>query len=133
MEWWAGPKRYSEIAYRRNLNQRYLRFSVHVVCGISLQDIRATRADRLTQLPVSVVGVSEDQWDHYIDLDGQPEKGGIFLWVPEVWSPVMVSEDTHDTERKSFATSDWGLVETRPANAVDLETIAAKQMLNSLG
>jgi len=106
--WWAGPGQYSEIFFRRKPDERYVLFWVIVVCGVPYTDIHAVGSDRTTKL--SLVRRDQDSyWEFLVDLRDQPIQGSFWLWVPDVWSPVMVDQTTNDTDRKSFATCNWRL------------------------
>jgi hypothetical protein len=109
--WWAGPQQYSEIAYRRAPQHRYLRFSVLAVCGVSHNQIEAVAPDQRTRLALNSSRQASDRWDYWIELDGLPIEGTLYLWVPEVWAPTMVDKQNLDTERRSFVTCDWSFAE----------------------
>jgi hypothetical protein len=114
IRWWAGPDQLSEVGYSRSKNERYLKFSVHVVCGISFSDILAVRGNRRDLLPITSAEESDKSRAYYwIDLQSMPLKGSFYLWVPRVWSPIMLDSANRETRRQSFSSGEWEFVNQR--------------------
>ncbi len=109
--WWSGPENYSEICYVRTEHERYLSFCVIVYCGVSKDDIFAVGRDREDRLPIQFRKTGDSEWEYTVDLVGTPLNGAIFLWVPVVYAPIMVSDSSTNTRRQAFAACNWSLVE----------------------
>ena len=107
--WWAGPSKFSRVHVKRKPLERYLQTSIVVVCGVPHHSIVALTKDCQSFLPQSCVPVSSDRWVLTIDLATLGEIDEFYLAVPAVCAPIMFSEGSTDTERKSFATCDWRL------------------------
>ena len=113
--WWAGPTLQSEVAFVRSTGDRFLVFSIGVLCGISPGDIWAASCDRKQRLPLAIEP-SDGGWRCWIDLSAQALEGHILLCVPRVLAPLIVDPASDDPRRMSFAAHDWGFAENCPAN-----------------
>jgi hypothetical protein len=133
--WWAGPGQYSEVSYSRRAEQRYLKFSVAVLCGLTPFDIWALGPDKLLRLSTKVNQQADSLWDYCIDLEGLPLQGCLYLWVTEVWAPAMLDPSSMDLNRKSFATCGWQFADAVFVNDEDrsLSGVAANDNSGSNG
>ena len=62
---------------------------------------------RTLRLPV-VHEIEQGKIRVCVDLTEQAMEGEIWLWVPEVWAPIMADQHSIDIERRSFSTCSWG-------------------------
>ena len=109
VQWWAGPTNYSEVVYKRNCGERYLSFSVAVVCGLSYSQIYAVGPDMRSPLAILSTVKEASLWHYHIDLVNMPDEGRFYIWVPEVWAPIMVNSDERELRLQSFSSLDWRL------------------------
>jgi len=111
LEWWAGPDRFSEVSYRKKSHHRFIKFSLSVVCGITREDIIATRESPQDIVPTELKFLGDDRYELWIDIGGLPNEGIFKLCVPEVYSPMMVDAQSDDSKLKSYASVGWAFVE----------------------
>lgn len=116
-EFWAGPERLSEIRFRRDATHRYLVFSISVFCGVSASDIIFITADGQVMMPVYRETNDKKEFVFLLDLEKLGRENVIWLRVPEVWSPIMVDQESTDTSRKSVAIINWKLLASAPFDA----------------
>jgi hypothetical protein len=105
--WWSGPKARSEVSYKRKLNQNQLRFTLEVVCGITPSQIAIYSENMEREIPTTIEVLGNSKIRLAADIKDLPLQSSIFISVPEVWAPIMVTEDDDNIDRKSFAASDW--------------------------
>jgi hypothetical protein len=110
--WWAGPSKWSRVHIFRSARHQFLTFSIAVVCGVPHDQIRAVSKNGVSLLPQRCVLTSEGIGKFVVDISSLGESDELLLYVPHVCAPIMMSPDSDDTERKSFATCDWSLKET---------------------
>jgi hypothetical protein len=115
--WWAGPDSRSEVAYVRRKDDRFLRFSVGVLCGVIPEDLWATTGDHQRTIPL-MFARRNDIWQYCIDLDEQPLEGRIQICVPQVLAPLIVDPESSDARRMSFAAHNWSLTKDLPDDVI---------------
>jgi hypothetical protein len=59
------------------------------------------------EIPTTIEVLGNSKIRLAADIKDLPLQGSIFISVPEVWAPIMVTEDDDNIDRKSFAASDW--------------------------
>jgi Sulfotransferase family len=109
--WWAGPQKFSRVHVRRVSGERYLQVSIIVVCGVPHDRILAVSKDGSQYLPQACVQVSDERWELTVDLAQLAPTDEFLLATPFVGAPIMFSQGSSDTERKSFATCNWTLLD----------------------
>lgn len=109
LTWWAGPTKHSEIFFSRNINQKYLEFNIGVICGVNILNINIFDKTQDKKLEFSIFNEGDDQIRVKVDITSCELVDTIFLFIPEVFSPILISETDNNTRRISVATYAWRL------------------------
>ncbi len=108
--WWCGPKRVSEVKVWRANGERYLKFLVKGVNGITYRDIAATAKEAGERLPIAQEDVQDGTGTRYtVDLASLREKDTINLLTPECYPSIVTTKDDNSLRRQSFIATDWTL------------------------
>jgi hypothetical protein len=105
--WWSGPSASAQVSYRRSPAQNELSFAIEVVCGIAPSQITIYDESMSRELPTRLEVVSGASVRLIADLNGLDVQGTLNICVPEVWAPIMVTENDDNIDRKSFAARNW--------------------------
>jgi hypothetical protein len=107
--WWAGPTARAQVSYKRKPEQNELSFSIEVVCGIAPSQITIYNESMSKELPTRLEGIDGERVRLIADLSSIDIQGTLNICVPEVWAPIMVTENDDNIDRKSFAARNWRL------------------------
>jgi hypothetical protein len=111
--WWSGPQRVSEVRVWRANGEKFLRFFVKGVNGITYRDIVAKSKETGEELPtVRTESASGDGMNYSIALDSLREKDAISLIAPECYPSIMTTSNDTSLVRQSFIAANWTLAET---------------------
>lgn len=111
--WWSGPKRVSEVRFWRANGERFLKFVVRGVNGITYRDIKALAKDTGALLPIARTEIQGAVGMHYaIDLESLRERDTINLVTPECYPSILTTRDDTGLDRQSFIANDWTLADT---------------------
>ena len=107
----ADAKRMSEVKVWRANGERYLKFFVKGVNGITYRDIAATAKETGERLPVVQEDVQDGNGTRYtVDSASLREKDTINLLTPECYPSIVTTNDDNSLRRQSFIATDWTLV-----------------------
>jgi len=113
--WWCGPRRVSEVRIWRANGERFLKFFVKDVNGITYRDIIAKAKETDERLPIVQEEVQGGNGMQYtIDLDSLRERDTINLLTPECYPAIVTTKHDMSLVRQSFIATDWTL-EQAPA------------------
>jgi hypothetical protein len=108
--WWCGPQRVSEVRIWRANGERFLKFFVRGVNGITYLGIVAKAKETGKRLPMVCEEAQGGNGMHYtIDLDTLGERDTINLVTPECYPSIVTTKHDMSLVRQSFIATDWTL------------------------
>jgi hypothetical protein len=112
--WWSGPERVSEVRFWRANGEKFLKFFVKGVNGITYRDIVARSKATGDELPtVRTENTGGDGMNYSIALDSLQEKDAFWLVAPECYPSIMTTSDDPSLVRRSFIAVNWTLAHAR--------------------
>jgi hypothetical protein len=109
--WWSGPERVSEVRVWRANGEKFLRFFVKGVNGITYRDIVAKSKETGEEL-ATVRAEHSGGMNYSIALDSLQEKDAIRLIAPECYPSIMTTSNDMSLVRQSFIAANWTLAQT---------------------
>jgi hypothetical protein len=111
--WWSGPQRVSEVRVWRANGEKFLKFFVKGVNGITYRDIVAKSKETGEELPtIRTENPGGEGMNYSIALDSLQEKDAVWLIAPNCYPSIMTTSEDTSLVRRSFLSADWTLAQT---------------------
>lgn len=107
--WWSGPTTQSQVRIRRREAQRFLRFDVNVVNGISPEQIELFVGAEFRKLEVRLLRRSNSLTVISASLGDLGREVDIKILAPDCMASIMTTTSDDDLTRRSFLSSNWRL------------------------